>query len=65
MLARFPDVPRDRGHYESFYVRAAHPTRPLGAWLRHTVHKAPGAAPAGALWVTLCDAEAGAPPRTF
>ena len=65
MLARFPDVPRDRGHYESFYVRAAHPDRPLGAWLRHTIHKAPGGAPTGALWVTLFDGEAGGPPRTF
>ncbi|HEY2601197.1 MAG TPA: hypothetical protein VGI67_06540 [Thermoleophilaceae bacterium] len=59
--ARFPDVPSDRGHYESFYLRAAHPSEPLGIWIRYTVHKRPGAEPTGSLWFTLFDANADGP----
>src|SRR3954447_14166495 len=51
--AVFPDVARERGHYESFYLRASHPAEPLGIWIRHTVHKRPGAAPTGSVWFTL------------
>src|SRR3954452_12891078 len=54
--AAFPDVARERGHYESFYLRASHPSEPLGIWIRHTVHKPPGAAPAGSVWFTLFEA---------
>src|SRR4051794_15637513 len=54
--AVFPDVARERGHYESFYLRASHPSEPLGIWIRHTVHKPPGAAPAGSVWFTLFEA---------
>ncbi len=51
--ARFPAVPAKAGHYESFYLKLCHPSKPLGAWIRYTVHKRPGAAPTGSLWFTL------------
>jgi hypothetical protein len=56
--ARFPDVPASAGHYESFYLRAAHPSEPLGIWIRYTVHKRPNAEPNGSLWFTLFDGSA-------
>jgi hypothetical protein len=46
-----------RGHYESFYLRASHPTEPLGVWVRHTLHKPPGGPVSGSLWFTLFEAE--------
>jgi hypothetical protein len=46
-------VPAKAGHYESFYMKLCHPSEPLGAWIRYTVHKRPGAAPTGSLWFTL------------
>jgi hypothetical protein len=54
--ARFPSVAQKAGHYESFYVKLCHPSEPLGAWIRYTVHKRPGAAPKGSLWFTLFEA---------
>jgi hypothetical protein len=54
--ARFPAVAREAGHYESFYLKAAHPSEPRALWIRHTVWKAPGAEPVGSLWCTLFDA---------
>jgi hypothetical protein len=59
---RWPTVRAGRGHYESYYLRAVHPTRPLGVWIRYTVTTPPGGEPAGQLWFTLFDREAG-PPR--
>jgi hypothetical protein len=59
--ARFPSVPVQAGHYESFYLKACHPERALAAWIRYTVHKRPGAQPNGSLWFTLFDAEADRP----
>jgi hypothetical protein len=56
--ARFLDVPARAGHYESFYLKLCHPSEPLGAWIRYTVHKRPGAAPTGSLWFALFSAEA-------
>jgi hypothetical protein len=53
--ARFPSVPHKAGHYESFYLKLCHPEEPLGAWIRYTVQKRPGAAPTGSLWFTLFD----------
>jgi hypothetical protein len=53
--AVFPHVPAKRGHYESFYLRACHPAEPLGVWIRHTVHKRPGAQPNASVWFTLWD----------
>jgi hypothetical protein len=58
---RFPAVAQAKGHYESFYIRACHPTEPLGVWIRYTVHKRPGAAPRGSTWFVLFDAAAEAP----
>jgi hypothetical protein len=54
--ARFPAVPAAAGHYESFYLKACHPSRPLGVWIRYTVHKRPGETANGSLWFTLFDA---------
>ncbi len=59
--ARFPDVPQAAGHYESYYMRAAHPTEPLGVWIRYTVHKRPDALPTASLWFTLFDDAAAGP----
>src|SRR5947199_8610566 len=54
--ARFPEVDAGAGHYESFYVKAAHPSEPRAVWIRHTIWKAPGQRPVGSLWCTLFDA---------
>ena len=54
--ARFRAVPAKAGHYESFYLKLCHPSEPLGAWIRYTVHKRPGAAWTGSLWFTLFEA---------
>jgi hypothetical protein len=59
--ARFPGVPARAGHYESFYLKACHPQRPLAVWIRYTVHKRPGAEPSGSLWFTLFDTSADGP----
>jgi hypothetical protein len=47
--------------YESFYLRAVAHDRPVGVWIRYTVHKRPGAQPRGSIWCTVFDAERGAP----
>ncbi len=47
--ARFPQ--QDAG-YESWFVRAADPAGGRALWLRYTVHRAPGRAPVGSLWLT-------------
>jgi hypothetical protein len=62
--ARFPEVAAKAGHYESFYVKACAPGGGRGIWLRHTVHKRPGEAPLGSLWLTIFDAEAEGPRAT-
>ena len=59
--ARFPGVAAKAGHYESWYLKACHPSEPLGAWIRYTVHKRPEASPTGSLWFTLFDAAADGP----
>jgi hypothetical protein len=49
------------GHYESFYLRANHPERPLAFWLRYTVF-APAGRPddaLGELWAVWFDGETG------
>ena len=53
---RFPSVPAHKGHYESYYLRAADPAGGRSAWIRHTVFKRPGGPPTGALWCTLFEA---------
>jgi hypothetical protein len=59
--ARFPGLPAGAGGYESFYLKACHPEGGVGAWIRYTVHKRPGAEPKGSLWFTLFDAAAAGP----
>ncbi len=59
--ARFPQIPEDAGHYESFYLKASHPSDPAAVWIRYTVHKRPGGRPHGSLWVTLFDRRATGP----
>ncbi len=49
------------GHYESFFQRANHPTRPLAFWIRYTVFS-PHAEPAraiGELWAVMFNGETG------
>jgi hypothetical protein len=55
--AMFPHAPRRAGMYESFYLRAVAPDRPLGVWVRYTVHKHPGQPAQGSLWCTVFDGE--------
>jgi hypothetical protein len=59
--ARFAGVAAKAGHYESFYLKACRPGGGRGLWIRHTVHKRPGAEPTGSVWFTLFDRAAGAP----
>jgi len=52
-------VPADRsaGHYESWFLRANHPTRPLAFWVRYTVFSPRGHAElaVGELWAVVFD----------
>jgi hypothetical protein len=59
--ARFPRVPANGGHYESFYVKACRPGGGQGIWIRHTVHKPPGGEPNASIWFVLFDAGADGP----
>ncbi len=59
--AMFPRAAARAGLYEAFFLRACSPHEPLGVWIRHTVHKAPGGRPRGSLWCTVFDARRGAP----
>jgi hypothetical protein len=47
------------GGYESFYLRANHPSRPLAIWLRYTIFApSSGSGPAqGELWAVVFDGE--------
>ncbi len=62
--ARFPGVAAKAGHYESFYVKACRPGGGRGIWIRHTVHKRPGAEPNASVWFVLFDREADGPRAT-
>jgi len=62
--ARFPRVPAKAGHYESFYIKACRPGGGQGIWIRHTVHKRPGAEPKASVWFVLFDSEAEGPRAT-
>lgn len=49
------------GHYESFFQRANHPTRPLAFWIRYTIFS-PNNDPEnalGELWAIFFDGEIG------
>src|SRR5437764_10842262 len=59
--AVFPQTSMSAGMYESFYLRTVSARAPVGAWIRHTVHKAPGRPPRGSLWCTIFDAARGRP----
>jgi hypothetical protein len=61
---RFPQVAAEAGHYESFYVKACRPGGGQGIWIRHTVHKRPGAEPNASIWFALFDREADGPRAT-
>ena len=60
---RFPGLPADTPHYESYFLKAHHPTEPRAFWMRHTVHQRPGEPATASLWLTLFDATAGQPVR--
>ena len=63
--ARFPGVPANAGHYESFYIKAAQPGGGRAIWIRHTIHQRPGRAePTASLWFTFFDADAPGPRAT-
>jgi hypothetical protein len=62
--ARFPRVPAKGGHYESFYIKACRTGGGQGIWIRHTVHKRPGAEPNASIWFCLFDREAERPRAT-
>ena len=62
--ARFPKVAAKAGHYESFYIKACRPGGGQGIWIRHTVHKRPGAEPNASIWFVLFDREADGPRAT-
>jgi hypothetical protein len=62
--ARFPRVPAKAGHYESFYIKACQPGGGRGIWIRHTVHKRPGADPNASIWFVLFDRQAEGPRAT-
>jgi hypothetical protein len=62
--ARFPRVAAKAGHYESFYIKACEPGGGRGFWVRHTVHKRPGAEPNASIWFVFFDRAAPAPRAT-
>jgi len=62
--ARFSRVAAKAGHYESFYVKACRPGGGQGIWIRHTVHKRPGAEPNASIWFVLFDRDADGPRAT-
>ena len=62
--ARFPGIAAKAGHYESFYIKACRPGGGQGVWIRHTVHKRPGAEPTASIWFCLFDREAEGPRAT-
>lgn len=51
----------ERGHYESWFQRANHPSRPLAFWIRYTIFSPSGAAAdaVGELWAIVFDGERG------
>jgi hypothetical protein len=62
--ARFPGVAAKAGHYESFYLKACRPGGGRGVWIRHTVHKRPGAEPNASIWFVLFDRDREEPRAT-
>jgi hypothetical protein len=62
--ARFTRVAAKAGHYESFYLKASEPGGGRGVWIRHTVHKRPGAEPNASIWFVFFDRQAERPRAT-
>jgi hypothetical protein len=62
--ARFPGVAAKAGHYESFYLKACRPGGGQAVWIRHTVHKRPGAEPNASIWFVLFDRDRDEPRAT-
>jgi hypothetical protein len=62
--AQFPGVAPDKGHYESFYLKASAPGGGRSIWLRHTTHQRPGEPVQGSLWLTFFDSDAPGPQAT-
>jgi hypothetical protein len=62
--ARFPEVRAKAGHYESFYIKACQPGGGRGIWIRHTVHKRPGAEPNASIWFVYFDRQGDGPRAT-
>src|SRR3954447_24444651 len=60
----FQQVALKAGHYESFYIKACQPGGGRGIWIRHTVHKRPGAEPNASIWFVLFDRAADGPRAT-
>ena len=56
-LTRFHN--QTKGHYESFFLRANHPTRPLAFWIRYTLFSPKGHPEnnIGELWATFFNGE--------
>ncbi|MGB2247295.1 MAG: hypothetical protein ACPH3N_06475 [Alcanivorax sediminis] len=51
-------APSSGGHYESWFVRANHPDRPLALWIRYTLFRAADDRPAlGEVWAMWFDGE--------
>ena len=60
-LPRFPHLDGQAPHYESYFIKAHHPTEPRAFWMRHTVHQRPGEPRTASIWLTLFDAAADTP----
>lgn len=39
--------------YESWFLKASHPSQPRGVWIRYTTHRRPGGPETPSLWCTL------------
>ncbi len=53
------DSADDKGHYESYFLRANHPDKPLAFWIRYTIYSPKGRKQdtIGELWVIFFDGE--------
>ena len=53
------DAGSDAGHYESYFLRANHPDKPLAFWVRYTIFSPKGRPHEnlGELWVIYFDGE--------
>jgi hypothetical protein len=58
---RWPRIRSGSGHYESWFLRAVHPTEPRGLWIRYTVSVRPGGTATGQLWCTVFDRDRARP----